>query len=180
MSRRIHLVRHGLSAIDSSLPPHEWGLDGAGLPAVESLRMSGRLPSQARWFSSPEPKALATAMRLTDAEVAVVDGLREQERDTTHWLDDPGEFPRAVRRAFAAQHQSAHPGWEPLAATRDRVVSAVRRILAAYPEGEVVLVGHGTTWTLMLSELTGSPPDLDAWAALEMPDVWTVGVAQGG
>jgi hypothetical protein len=35
----------------------------------------------------------------------------------------------------------------------------------------VVLVGHGTAWTLLASELTGRPPDLARWAALRLPDV---------
>ena len=40
----------------------------------------------------------------------------------------------------------------------------------------LVLVGHGTAWTLALAALTGAEPDLDRWAALRMPDVWTVEV----
>jgi len=39
----------------------------------------------------------------------------------------------------------------------------------------MVLVGHGTAWTLVAADLTGAAPDLDAWAALRMPDVWEVG-----
>jgi hypothetical protein len=41
---------------------------------------------------------------------------------------------------------------------------------------DLVLVGHGTAWTLALAALTGAEPDLDRWAALRMPDVWTVEV----
>lgn len=48
------------------------------------------------------------------------------------------------------------------------------RLLAEHPRDDLVLVGHGTAWTLLLAELTGSAPDLDAWAALRMPDVWEV------
>lgn len=51
---------------------------------------------------------------------------------------------------------------------------AVRRILVAHPGDDVVLVGHGTAWTVLVAALTGRPPDLDAWAALRMPDVWVV------
>lgn len=171
-SRRLHLVRHGLSTMDRGRPPHEWGLDPAGHPAVVSLRDSGRLPAEARWFSSPEAKALETARMLTDSEVTVVAALREHERHTTHWFADPAEFRAAVRRAFERPDEPAVEGWEPLSATRDRLLPAVHGILADHPESEVVLAGHGTAWTLLASELTGSPPDLEAWSRLRMPDVW--------
>jgi broad specificity phosphatase PhoE len=61
-----------------------------------------------------------------------------------------------------------------LALTRDRLLPAVRRILDTHPDTDVALAGHGTAWTLLVAELTGAAPDLEAWAALRMPDVWTV------
>lgn len=170
----LHLVRHGLPAFDAALPPHEWGLDGTGLPAIRELRDSGRLPADARWFSSPEPKSLATALRLTDTEVVVVADLREHERASAHWIEDPVVFRESVDRAFGAPDQSASPGWEPLGVTRDRVVPAVRQVLADHPDDDLVLVGHGTAWTLVVAALTDAPPDLDAWAALKMPDLWVL------
>jgi len=50
----------------------------------------------------------------------------------------------------------------------------VRRLLDRNPETDVVLAGHGTAWTLLVSELTGTAPDLEAWAMLRMSDVWTL------
>jgi broad specificity phosphatase PhoE len=168
----LFLVRHGRPRVDEGLLPSAWELDPAGFDEIWALRESGRLPLQARWFTSPEPKAIATAQLLTDTEVAVVDGLREQVRDTSDWIED---FPATVRRAFAVPEVSAHAGWEPLAATRDRVVTVVRGLLDEHPGTDLVLVGHGTAWTVLAAELTASPPDLDRWAALGMPDVIEVG-----
>lgn len=175
MTPGLFLVRHGRSTMQRGLPPHEWRLDPAGLPAVDDLRESGRLPGQAAWFSSPEPKALQTAQRLTDAEVVVVPELREHERHSTRWFGDPADFRAAVRRAFDRPEEPAVEGWEPLSTTRDRLVPAVRRILSDHADSDVVLVGHGTAWTLLVAELTGREPDLGAWAGLRMPDVWVVG-----
>ena len=173
--RRLHLVRHGRSRVDRALPAHRWGLDPAGLPDIASLRGSGVLPPEARWFSSPETKALETARLLTATPVTVVDALREHVRDTTAWCDD---FPSAVRRAFDTSAEAAVPGWEPLDALRDRMLPVVRRILADAPaEEELVLVGHGTAWTVLVAELTGAGPDLDAWERLRMPDHWVVDLA---
>lgn len=168
----IHLVRHGRPRIEEGLPASAWELDPAGFDDIWALRESGRLPQDAAWFSSPEPKALATAHLLTDAEIGVVDGLREQVRDTADRIED---FAGTVRRAFEAPDAPAHDGWEPLAVTRDRVSAVVRGLVAEHPARDLVLVGHGTAWTVLVAELTGAPPDLDRWSALGMPDVVEIG-----
>lgn len=167
----LHLVRHGRSLVDLARPAHEWDLDPAGFDDVWALREGGRLPQDATWFCSPEPKAVQTAQLLSDGDVAVVEGLREHRRDSTQWHDD---FPAVVRRAFAEPDRAAAPGWEPLARCRERVVTAVRALREEHPAGPLVLVGHGTAWTVLVSALTGREPDLAAWERLAMPDVLTV------
>lgn len=169
----LFLVRHGLSAPDPTAPPETWALDPAGLDDIDALGASGRLPEPAAWYSSPEAKALGTARRLTDLPVTVVPALAEHRRGV-HWFADPAAFRAAVRRAFDDPAARAVPEWEPLAVTRDRLLPAVRRLLDAHTATDLVLAGHGTAWTLLVSELTGAPPDLDAWAALRMPDLWVV------
>ena len=167
----LFLVRHGRPLVDRARPAHEWDLDPTAYDDIWALRVSGLLPGRAAWFTSPEPKALATAELLTDGEVGVVADLREHRRDTTEWVEDLED---AVRRAFAVPDAVAVPGWEPLAVCRDRVVRAVRGIISAYDERNVVLVGHGTAWTVLAAALSGTAPDLDRWRALQMPDVITV------
>jgi len=153
------------------VPAHEWELDPAGFDDVWALRESGRLPERAVWFCSPEPKAVATAQLLTEGDVGVVDALREHVRESTAWLED---FTGTVARAFAAPDVPAYDGWEPLAACRQRVVRAVRGILDVHRGEDLVLVGHGTAWTVLVSALTGRPPDLDRWRTLAMPDLIVV------
>jgi broad specificity phosphatase PhoE len=164
--RSLFLVRHGRPLVDRKRPAHEWQLDPAYADDVRALRP--RLPQHAAWFSSPEPKALATAALLTDEPVEVVADLREQERSTSMWVDD---FEAVVRRAFDRPDVSTYAGWEPLADTRRRVVTAVEGILDQHPDHDVVLVGHGTAWTLLRAALRGDPPDLDWWTRLSLPDV---------
>ena len=166
----LHLVRHGRPMVRRGVPAAQWDLDPAAYDGVWALRSSGRLPTAAAWFTSPEPKAVQTAQLLTDGEVGVLEELREHER-SGEWLDD---FTGAVRRAFEHPDEAAVPGWEPLAACRDRVVPAVRRVLDVHGDDDVVLVGHGTAWTVLVADLTGRPPDLQRWESLAMPDVLTV------
>ena len=168
----LYLVRHGRPLIDRALPPHEWPLDPAYADDVRALRT--RLPVRADWFSSPEPKAHATARLLTDRPVEVVPDLREQERHSTEWVDD---FAGVVRRAFDHPDQPASAGWEPLVHTRQRVVAAVKDILRRQRDRDpgrdrvIVLVGHGTAWTLLRADLLGEEPDLTWWSRLAMPDL---------
>ena len=169
----LHLVRHGRPMMTAGEPAARWELDPAGFDDVWALRTSGRLPERAAWFCSPEPKAVQTAQLLTEGEVGVLPDLREHER-SGEWLED---FRGAVRRAFARPDEPAAAGWEPLSACRDRVVPAVRRVLAVHGAEDVVLVGHGTAWTLVVAGLTGQPPDLLRWESLAMPDVLTVPTA---
>ena len=172
--RRLHLVRHGRPAIQPERAPSELQLDPSGFAAIAELRSSGRLPTDAVWFSSPEPKALDTARRLTTTEITVVDDLREHERGPTPWFDDLDEWRAVVRRVFAQPDEAALPGWEPLRRTSERAVAAVRRVLTDHPEDEVVLAGHGTAWTALKAELLGTAPDLEAWDRLQMPDLWVL------
>lgn len=163
----LHLVRHGRPAVVPCTPAATWDLDPAAYDDVWALRASGRLPERAAWISSPEPKALQTAQLLTDTDVGVLDDLREHQR-TGEWVED---FAGTVRRAFEHPDLPALDGWEPLDACRRRVVPAVRRVLDVHAHHDVVLVGHGTAWTLVAAELTGRRPDLARWESLAMPDV---------
>ena len=162
----LYLVRHGRPLIDRSRPAHEWSLDPAYDDDVRALRP--RLPEQAAWYSSPERKAFLTARLLTEEPIEIVPDLREHERHSIDWIED---FEPVVRRAFAHPDVPAYDGWEPLAATRQRVVEAALAILQAHRTGHVVLVGHGTAWTLLHAALCGREPDPDAWARLALPDV---------
>ena len=183
--RTLHLVRHARSLPDPARPPESWGLDPAGFPELLELAASAQVPSGEPTYSSPEPKALATAHVLAHPDrvgdparahlcecdaVTVVEELAEHRRRPL-WFDDPADFRDAVRRGFADPNVPATPEWEPLETLRDRLVPVARRLLARHPEEDVVLVGHGTAWTLLVSELGGTAPDLDAWARLRMPVV---------
>ena len=120
------------------------------------------------------PAATADTLTLPRVDVAAEARPRRVAAVTTAPAGHEGEgFP--VRRAFAAPDVPAHEGWEPLAATRDRVVAVVHGLLDAHPGEDLVLVGHGTAWTLVAAELTGGPPDLERWSRLGMPDVISIG-----
>ena len=165
----LHLVRHGPPAPDAG-PAERWPLHPEAATPLAALRSSGALPDRARWFASPEPKAFGTARGLTDEAVGLVDGLREMTRPAEAWVDDTDEWRATVRRSMTEPDRPARPHWETARSTTDRVVGAVRRIRESCPDDDLVLVGHGTAWTLLVAALRRRPPDLAAWTALRMPD----------
>lgn len=170
---QLHLVRHGPPAIDPASAAVSWPLADDAAGDVDMLRTSGVLARGAAWFSSPEPKALGTTALLGESNPTVLEDLREAERPAD-WLGEE-EFIASVRRSLECPDVAARPGWEPLAQVRRRVTTAARAALAARPAGSpgvpaVVLVGHGTAWTLLVSELTGAAADAAAWRQLLLPD----------
>ena len=160
------LVRHGRPRAVRGEPATTWSLDPTAYADVRALRDRLPGPGEAAWWTSPEPKALQTARLLEADDLHVEPDLAEHRRGGA-WVDD---LPATVRRAFERPDEPAHPGWEPLADCRDRVARAARRLLAA-TTGDLVLVGHGTAWTALVAALTRTPPDLDRWQALAMPDL---------
>lgn len=163
----LFLVRHGRPLIEQGRPAVEWELDPAGFDDVWAIRESGRLPEQAAWFCAPSPVAQQTAQLLTDGQVGVVEGLRQQVRGST-WVD---AFDEVLTHAFAEPGQAAADGWEPLADTRHRTAATLEGIRAAHPEEHVVLIGHATVWTLLVAHLAGESADVEHWRSWALPDV---------
>lgn len=170
----VHLVRHGAPAIDEAVPAADWTLDPGGLAEVDRLRDSGVLPAgPAVWFSSTEPKAVATAARLAPGhDVVRLADLREAERPAG-WFDRD-VFTATVARSLEQPDWSARQGWETARSVHDRVVQAFCGpvIEAAYEQrvDEIVLIGHGTAWTVLVAAITQHQPDLAGWRGLTMPD----------
>lgn len=165
----LHLVRHGHAHAQPGVAASSWLLSAAAIEPIAALRSSGILPDHAAWFVSPEPKAIQTADLLGPEGYEVIEDLREHERSAL-WLDD---FEDRVVTALLQPDLPAVLGWEPTAVTRRRVVDAVRSItVRTMLRGfnDVVLVGHGTAWTLLVAALTDTAPDIDAWRAMAAPD----------
>ena len=173
---RLHLVRHGSPAIDRRMPASTWRLDPEGFGEIDRLRDAGVLPVEgAVWFSSTEPKAMDTAALLTkglDVPIVGLDELREAQRPAD-WMSRE-DFATTVVRSMRDPDVPVRDGWETATAVRDRTFGAlggdVARRAEAARAADVVLVGHGTAWTLLVAALTGRPPDVDAWRSLRIPD----------
>lgn len=165
----LHLVRHAPPAVDHRVPASRWELASGAADALAGLAGTGVLPEHARWFASPEPKALATARLLTATSVTVYDALGEVRRPAGEVAD----YAAHARRGFAVPDEPALPGWEPYASAQERIARGVRKLLDALEE-PVVVVGHATALTLLVADLTGTPADVAAWEGMTLPDHCTL------
>ena len=74
-------MSHGRPLASPDAPASARELDPAGFDDVWALRESGRLPTRASWFCSPDPVATATAQLLSENDVGILDDLGEPADD---------------------------------------------------------------------------------------------------
>jgi len=164
----IHLVRHAEPKVVPSVDSRHWRLSEAGRMAATGL--GPRLPRDAVWVSSTEPKAHETLRCAADPDIAVAldAGFDEVHREEAF---DP-DF-RARRLAWVeGRLDERHEGWETPAEVAVRFERAVGVHTA---RGDALVVGsHGMALTAWLVHARGvvSPHDAGRfWQALAFPDV---------
>jgi broad specificity phosphatase PhoE len=165
------LIRHAAPRILQDAPAREWPLSEEGRLACEEF--AGRLAGYqvTALLSSAEAKARETAAILA-AKLNLALGedadLNEQWRENVLYLSRP-VFEASIRRLFAEPDMLVF-GQERATQTYTRFAGAVRRALAAHPDGDVALVTHGTVMTLYAERHAGVEP-FAFWQALRMPDL---------
>lgn len=160
MGRVIRYLTHPQVKIDPSVAIPDWSLSDVGLARVMKLAQSGALAGTRLVVSSTETKAVETATPLAEAlgvPVLTRADMGENDRSSTGFL--PPDAFEAAADQFFAQPGTSWQGWETARAAQARIVSAVEAVLAAHPEGDVLLVGHGAVGTLLYCHLTGAEID---------------------
>lgn len=167
----ILLARHCAPQIEPGVPPREWRLSETGRQQCASLAESLKRHAPSWIVSSAASKARETADALGRAlgiEVAVREGLHEQDRSGVPFARDPGGVRARIRELFA---QPAQPvfGRESADAARARFSVALERALRDAPSSPIVVVAHGTVISLLVAGANG----LDGfafWESLEPGD----------
>jgi broad specificity phosphatase PhoE len=158
----IFFITHPDVAIDPNLPVTDWPLNERGRARMEAVAAWPWASGVRRIFSSSERKAREGAKILSDTlgldGYTVVDDLGENDRSTTGYLARQ-EF-EATADAFFAHPQESIRGWEPAVIAEARIVCAVEQIVSrSSDDGDLAIVGHGGTGTLLYCHLAGLPID---------------------
>jgi 2,3-bisphosphoglycerate-dependent phosphoglycerate mutase len=167
--RRLLLIRHSIPEVVPAVPAPEWVLGEAGRAAA--LAFAERLrPYELRFIaSSREPKASQTARTIAEHLAipwAVEPDLHEHERSKVPFFHDMEEWYRRAAELLARPDDLVF-GDETANQARARFRTAVTRVVAAHPTGDIAIVAHGT----VLALYTDPPDPFAFWKSLKMPDL---------
>jgi broad specificity phosphatase PhoE len=154
----VFFITHPDVAIDPSVPVPDWPLNERGRSRMYAMTSCPWARGVHRIFASGERKARDAAQILADGlglgGYSVIANLGENDRSATGFLaiDD---FEATVDAFFAQPLQSVR-GWEPAADAQSRIVRAVELAVSQTPDrGDIAIVGHGGTGTLLYCHLAG-------------------------
>jgi broad specificity phosphatase PhoE len=168
--RHLILIRHSQTDARPDVPKHEWGLTAEGQRRAETL---APLLEQYQPFvlaSSPEAKALQTAVPLAqryNLHVHEVADLREHDRHSVEWMGSEEAFRTAVIRFFEKPDELVL-GEETGQQSLDRFTDALNTLITQHPGTNIVAVTHGSVITLFAAAFAGIDP-VTFWQSLTQP-----------
>jgi broad specificity phosphatase PhoE len=170
MSQLLFLVRHAPVALDLAVPAEHWTLSDEGRELAQRLAALPILAELQTVWSSPEPKAQATAQPLVDLHgttFLIHPDLVELQRGPSN-LPDHGAYTAAVCQAFANPETSSN-GWERACDAQRRIVTTIREIVVQ-ASGPAAIVSHGLILSLLVAYLRGETHvDITEWRAMPLP-----------
>jgi len=158
----IFFITHPDAAIDPGLPIPDWPLNERGRARMRALAARPWISAVRSIFASSERKARDGTQILADvlgiSRYDVVDDLGENDRSATGYL--PHREFEAMVDAFFAQPQTSVRGWESAVDAQARIIRAIDRIVSqAAGDGNLAIIGHGGTGTLLYCRLARVPID---------------------
>lgn len=165
----VYLVRHAAVTPRPEIPGPQWHLSPDGRVAAEKLGEEPHWANVHGIHTSVEPKAVATAQRITapnELPIRIERDLREVEGRA--W----------VETGYAEQvhaYLSGDPpdGWEPIDHAQARMRNCIDGIVAKQADLNVGIVSHGIVLTLYVSDVMGLSPQeaIVLWESIRFPDV---------
>jgi broad specificity phosphatase PhoE len=154
----LFFITHPDVRIDAMMPVPDWPLNERGRARMRAMAAHPLVRGVRSIFASSERKAREGAQILAEGlgihGYSVVDRLGENDRSATGYL--PKEEFEATAAAFFAQPQTSVRGWEPAADAQARIICAVEQVVSQAPDiGNIAIVGHGGTGTLLYCHLAG-------------------------
>lgn len=165
------IVRHAQVTADFTQPSAKWTISPEGIDASRQLARDVSFYSIDGIYSSPEPKAVATAEiigRERGMKVQVMDDLRELYAPT---IPDPHEFFCRVQSYFAGQGDDEFETYEK---AESRIVGCVHAIIKQTHKRPVAVVSHGRILTVLFSYWWKRPARIIEWQAIRFPDLSVV------
>jgi broad specificity phosphatase PhoE len=167
--QRLILVRHSLPEKIEHIPAKEWRLSLEGQQRCHLLADKLVNFQPGIIATSREPKAIETAQIIAqkfNLAVEIVEGLHECDRSNFGFVEEKKFF--ETLEAFFATPDKLVMGLETATTAFQRFQQTIKNILAKTPDGDVMIVSHGTVMTLFVADCTGQEP-FPFWRQLEQP-----------
>ena len=167
--RKLILVRHSLPQMDRNAQRSLWDLSAEGKRRCTALgeALAGTAPRLIA--SSIEPKAVQTAQVVAErlnTPHREFEGLHEHDRSNVEFL--PAEDFDPAIACFSASPDELVLGKETASQAEERYTGAVQNVLAEAPDGNIVIVSHGTVMALFVAKWAGTQA-VTLWRRLGLP-----------
>jgi len=169
--RKLILVKHSLPEIVPGVPWYEWHISAEGRRRCVPLADKLADYQPVAIASSTERKARETAEFVADRlriPIEVTEGL--QENDRTGLVFTSQEQYETQIAGFFHRSDELVIGRETASEALDRFSRAVEDFVSRHPEGDLVVVAHGTVITLFVAAHSGSEP-FPFWQQLGLPSL---------
>ncbi|HKC75096.1 MAG TPA: histidine phosphatase family protein [Chloroflexota bacterium] len=169
---KLGLIRHAHVTVDPRVPVDQWRLSEEGIKAAAALLRDPALAEVQLVYTSPEPKAVATAAAISGRQPLIqVTDLKELDRTAAGWLSTEAEYVAMVAEIFRHPDQSIR-GCEPAALAQQRIVRAIDTLVAAHPGRPLAIISHGIVLALYMCHLKRlMMPDPAIWRRIGFPDL---------
>jgi broad specificity phosphatase PhoE len=169
---KLVLIRHAQVTVNPRVPVDQWRLSEEGIKAAAALRRDLAVVEVQLFYTSPEPKAVATAAAISDRQPLIqVPDLKELDRTAAGWLSTETEYVAMVAEIFRHPDESIR-GCEPAALAQQRIVRAIDTLVAAQPGCTRAIISHGIVLALYLCHVKRiMMPDPAIWRRIGFPDL---------
>ena len=174
-NRIVVLIRHSVPEVSPGRPASEWSLSAEGVSLCEGLTSELERFLPAVMFSSPEIKTMETAECIglhLGIEYTVREELREHRRPSVFLPQS--EFHENIRNFFASPDSIVY-GSESSNDVAARIEAEIRHALTDHPEGNILMVTHGTAMTSFTSRRTNADA-YSLWKLLDLPSFVAFGL----
>jgi broad specificity phosphatase PhoE len=159
----VYFITHPDVVIDPATPVAQWPLSQRGRGRMLKMLENQWISRVGAIYCSTEQKAMDGAAIISEAlgiPYTTIPELGENDRSGTGYLSEP-EFDAVVDEFFRRPEESVR-GWERAVDAQRRIVAGTKAVLGAKPvDGDVAMVAHGGTGTLLLCHLAGVPISRD-------------------
>jgi broad specificity phosphatase PhoE len=155
----VYFITHPDVVIDPATPVPQWPLSQRGRMRMLKMLENEWMARVVAIYCSAEQKAMDGAAIISEVlgiPYTTILEFGENDRSAIGYLSEP-EFDAVVDEFFRRPEESVR-GWERAVDAQRRIIAGTKALLRAEPvNGNVAIVAHGGTGTLLLCHLAGVP-----------------------